>query len=55
MNGESALPQLAPPPVKLEVDEREQLERLIKGHNTAQQLALRARIILLADAVLNDN
>ena len=33
----------------LEPDEREQLQHLINGHNTAQQLALRARIIMLAD------
>jgi len=33
----------------LATDEREQLQQLIKGHNTAQQLALRARIIVLAD------
>jgi len=43
------LPQLAPKPLKLATDEREQLQQLIKGHNTAQQLALRARIIVLAD------
>lgn len=44
---------LAPKPLKLASDEREQLQQLIKGHNTAQQLALRARIILLADAGKN--
>ncbi len=33
----------------LEPDEREQLQQLINSHNTAQQLALRARIIMLAD------
>lgn len=43
------MPQLAPKPLKLATDEREQLQQLIKGHNTAQQLALRARIIVLAD------
>jgi len=43
------LPRLAPKPLKLATDEREQLQQLIKGHNTAQQLALRARIIVLAD------
>lgn len=47
------MPRLAPQPVRLEPDEREQLQYLIKGHNTAQQLALRARIILLADAGKN--
>lgn len=43
------MPPLAPKPLKLASDQREQLQQLIKGHNTAQQLALRARIILLAD------
>ena len=43
------MPRLAPPPVSLEPDECKQLQHLINGHNTAQQLALRARIILLAD------
>lgn len=43
------MPQLAPKPLKLTTDESEQLQQLIKGHNTAQQLALRARIIVLAD------
>ena len=43
------MPRLAPKPLKLATDEREQLQQLIKGHNTAQQLALRARIIVLAD------
>jgi len=33
----------------LATDESEQLQQLIEGHNTAQQLALRARIIVLAD------
>lgn len=42
--------RLAPASVTLAVEEREQLQQLIKGHNTAQQLALRARIIVLADA-----
>ncbi|NJR51078.1 MAG: helix-turn-helix domain-containing protein [Leptolyngbyaceae cyanobacterium CSU_1_3] len=43
------MPPLAPKPLKLASDEREQLQQLVKGHNIAQQLALRARIILLAD------
>ncbi len=42
------MPRLAPKPLKLESDEHEELQHLIKGHNTAQQLALRARMILLA-------
>lgn len=43
------MPRLAPKPVQLSTEEREQLQRLVNGHNTAQQLAVRAQIILLAD------
>jgi len=43
------LPRLAPKSLKLEPEEREQLQQLINRHNTAQQLALRASIIMLAD------
>jgi putative transposase len=50
---EAAMPRLAPKPVQLDTDEREQLQRLVKGHNTAQQLALRAQLILLAEAGKN--
>lgn len=39
----------APKPLKLDEEEREQLQELVNGHNTPQQLALRASIILLAD------
>ena len=39
-------------PLLLSVDERGELERLIRGHSTPQQLALRARmIVLLADGL----
>src|SRR3712207_5186121 len=37
-----------PPPVTLTAEERQGLERLVRGHQTGQQLALRARIILAA-------
>lgn len=43
------MPRLTPNPLKLKPDEREFLQHLVRGHNTAQQLAQRARIILLAD------
>jgi putative transposase len=36
-------------PIKLSEEERIALERLVKSPTTAQQIALRARIILLAD------
>lgn len=46
---ERALPRLAPKSLRLEPEEREQLQQLINRHNTPQQLALRASIIVLAD------
>jgi putative transposase len=45
--------QLAPPPVHLVENEREQLQQLVNRHSTPQQIALRASIILLADEGLN--
>ena len=47
---ESALPRLAPKALSLETEEREQLQQLLNRHSTAQQIALRATIIMLADA-----
>ena len=41
--------KLAPKPLSLDETERQYLEQLIKRHSTAQQIALRAEIILLAD------
>ncbi len=41
--------RLAPPPVQLTETEREQLQQLVNRHSTSQQIALRARIILLAE------
>ncbi len=38
---------LIPYPIKLENDVRDELEDLVKRHSTSQQIALRARIILL--------
>ena len=46
---ESALPRLAPKSLQLEPEEREQLQQLINRHHTPQQLALRAKIIVLAE------
>jgi putative transposase len=37
-----------PPPVTLTAEERHGLERLVRGHQSGQQLVLRARIILAA-------
>jgi transposase len=44
-----------PPPIELNEQEREELKKLIKGHNTGQQIALRARIILAAGAGNNNS
>jgi putative transposase len=47
------LPKSSPPPVTLKESEREHLQQLVNRHSTAQQIALRASIILLADAGRN--
>lgn len=47
------MPRLAPVPLQLTEPEREHLQQLVHRHKTPQQLALRAQIILLADAGLN--
>jgi len=38
----------SPPTVTLSQKERSELEQLVKRHGTAQQIALRARIVLVA-------
>lgn len=43
------MPKTAPKLLKLNEEEREQLQQLVNRHNTPQQQALRALIILLAD------
>ena len=45
--------RLAPAPLHLTDPERTDLKALIHRHSTAQQIALRGRIILLADAGKN--
>lgn len=47
------MPKSAPVPLKLNESERQQLQQLVNRHNTPQQLAIRASIILLADGGLN--
>jgi putative transposase len=42
------MPGPTPPPVELTGEERAELERLVRRHTTGQQLAGRARIVLLA-------
>jgi putative transposase len=44
-----------PDPLSLSESERSALQRLIRRHSTAQQIVLRARIILEADAGLNNS
>jgi putative transposase len=43
-----------PPVVNLSQAEQQALEQLVNAHNTAQQIALRARIILTASQGLNN-
>ena len=43
------MPGPKPIGIKLNKEEKKALEKLVKGHNTGQQIALRARIILAAD------
>ena len=43
-----------PPVVNLSPAEQQALEKLINAHSTAQQIALRARIILTAQQGLNN-
>jgi len=42
------------PPVEVSAEERAELERVVRRHTTGQQLAERARIILLAAGGLNN-
>ena len=49
------MPGPRPPSVKLTAEERRELEGLVRRHTTAQQLALRARIVLLAADGLNNS
>ena len=44
-----------PEPLSLSESERSELQRLVRRHSTTQQIALRARIILEADAGLNNS
>ena len=43
------MPRLAPKSLHLSETERNELQQLVNRHSTQQQIALRARIILLAD------
>lgn len=47
------MPKSAPVLLKLNESERQQLQQLVNRHNTPQQLAIRASIILIANEGLN--
>ncbi|CAN1213618.1 Winged helix-turn helix domain-containing protein [Tumidithrix helvetica PCC 7403] len=47
------MPRSAPTPLKLNETERRDLQQIVNRHNTPQQIALRAKIILLADEGCN--
>jgi len=49
------MPGPKPIDIKLSVAEKEALEKLVKGHKTGQQIALRARIVLAADQGKNNS
>ena len=42
------MPKLAPKPLRLEDEEQKELEKLLARHSTGQQIAKRAKIVLLA-------
>ena len=48
------MPRLAPKALSLGSEEREELQQLVNRHNTPQQIALRAKIILLASSGQNN-
>jgi putative transposase len=45
---DAEMPGPKPPEIVLTIEEHEELERLVRGHTTGQQVAVRARIVLLA-------
>mgnify|MGYP000057754427 CR=1 FL=1 len=51
----SAMPNSKPLPVKLTQAERQGIEKLVNRHTVGQQIALRGRIVLLADAGKNNS
>ena len=42
------MPRLAPKPVELEKVEQEELEKILARHSTSQQIAKRAKRVILA-------
>ena len=43
------MPRLAPKALMLKIEEREELRQILNRHSTPHQIALRAKIVLLAD------
>jgi putative transposase len=48
------VPRLAPKSLNLSTEKRDELQRLVNRHNRSQQIALRAKIILLASEGQNN-
>ncbi len=48
------MPRLAPKPVELDNEDRQELEKILARHSTSQQVAKRAKIILLASQGKNN-
>ena len=42
------MPRLAPKPVELDQEEKQDLDKIVARHSTSQQVAKRAKIVLLA-------
>jgi len=53
VNAPRTLPKSAPKPLKLDDNERQQLQQVVNRHSTPQQIAIRASIILLANEGCN--
>lgn len=49
------MPGLTPKLLELEKAEKEELEKILARHNTSQQFAKRARIIILASSAQSTN
>lgn len=47
------MPRLAPKPIRLDNDEEQELEKILARHSTSQQIAKRAKIILMASQEKN--
>ncbi len=47
------MPRLSPKPIQLDHSEKQELEKILARHSTSQQVAKRAKIILLASQEKN--